>query len=130
MGPFISMVNSAIKDSWRFLLLVAVMIFGYSVAFMAIFQSGSIKDDDGHFSSFPRIVETLFYSSIGNFEVKVRPCPLSLSSLRCCACCADADVSVFEWLPRSVGYFVVCILHLHRTDYADQSADRHFDRYV
>ena len=88
-----SMVSSAVKDSWRFLLLVAVMIFGYSVAFMAIFQNGYIEDEDGFFSSFPRIIETLFYSSIGNFEVKVRPRPPFLPSPRCCAV---ADVSIFE----------------------------------
>ena len=76
MGPFISMVNSAIADSWRFLLLIAVMVFSYSIALMALFETGSIKGDDGNFSSLPRAIETLFYSCIGNFEVEVRPCPL------------------------------------------------------
>ena len=69
------MMNSAIKDSWRFLLLVAVMILGYSAAFMVLFRDESIKDADGNFSSLPRTIETLFYSCTGNFEVEVRPCP-------------------------------------------------------
>ena len=90
------MVNSAVKDSWRFLLLVAVMILGYSVAFMAIFQSGYIKDDDGNFSSLPRAIETLVYSCIGNFDVEVRPSPPFLLSPKCCACLSDADVSILK----------------------------------
>ena len=94
LGPFISMVHSAFEDSWHLLLLVAVMIFGYSVALMALLDSGSIKDDDGNFSSLPRTMETLFYSCIGNFEVDVSPCPLSMLSLRSCACGSDADVSI------------------------------------
>ena len=96
LGPFVSMVHSAIEDSWHLLLLVAVMVFGYSVAFVALLNSGSIKDDDGNFSSLPRTMETLFYSCIGNFEVDVRPFPLSLLSPKCCDCRSDADVPILE----------------------------------
>ena len=124
------MVTSAIKDSWRFLLLVAVMILGYSIAFMALFQSGSIEDEDSNFSSLPRTIETLLYSCIGNFEVDVSPCPLPLLSPKCCAVCVDADVSIFEKLSHSMGYSAVRFLRLYWTDYADQSADCHSDGHV
>ena len=73
LGPFISMVNSAIKDSLRFLLLGILLIFGYSAAFVVLAKSGCIGDDEGNFHSLPRAIETLLYACLGSYDADVGP---------------------------------------------------------
>ena len=75
------MVNSAIKDSWRFLLLGIVLIVGYSAAVEVLLRSGFHEDYEESFTSFPRAIETLFYAYLGDFDVEVRPHQLPLRSL-------------------------------------------------
>ena len=129
LGPFISMVNSAIKDSWRFLLLGTFLIFGYSAAFEVLSKSGFMGDDEESFQSLPRAIETLLYACLGNFEVDVGPRQPPCHAFEG-SCCVDADVSFVKQLPCDLGQTAVRFLHLLSTDRADQSADRYLDRYL
>ena len=67
------MVKSVISHSWRFLLLLTLLILGYASAFVTLSKSGSIGDDEENFDSLPRTIETLLYACLGNFDVEVRP---------------------------------------------------------
>ena len=73
IGTLVSVVTSAVLDSWRFLLLMILLIVGYSSAFVVIFTQGLNANDEENFNSLWHTVQTLLYACLGNFEVEVRP---------------------------------------------------------
>ena len=66
------MVNAAVSESWQFLLLMILLIVGYSAAFVPIFKIGSMGEDEENFNSPQHAIETLLYACLGNFDVEVR----------------------------------------------------------
>ena len=72
IGTFVSMMTSAVLNSWRFLLLITLFIVGYSSAFVALYNNVSIGDDEGNFDSLWHAIQTFIFACLGNFEVEVR----------------------------------------------------------
>ena len=62
------MVGYALNDSLPFAMLGFVLMLGYSAAFMVLFDNGLADDDSDNFDTFPRALETLFHTGLGNFD--------------------------------------------------------------
>ena len=62
------MVGYAVNDSLPFAMMGLLLMLRYSTAFMVLFDNGSGDDDRNTFDTFPHALETLFHTSLGNFE--------------------------------------------------------------
>ena len=75
-GPFISMIIYVLHDVLPFLLMSALMVFTFGMAFFVLHANISDGEEGQNFDNAWNSIQSAFHAMLGAFEPDVRAAPL------------------------------------------------------